>query len=96
MPSGGGGVTKEEMYAFVMGVAASYKGGKGKGGGSGGKGVGHWQELDERQFRRVDKFKGEKDKYKSWLYEVLTGVGRVNPELGREVKDLLKKYREED
>ena len=82
-------MTWEQMYAFVMGIAANYRGGKGKGGGS--KGGGQWQDLDERQFRRVDKFKGEKDKYKSWLYEVLTGVGRINPELGKEIKELLKK-----
>ena len=89
-------MTWEQMHAFVMGIASQYKGGKGKGGSAGGKGSGYWQELDERQFRRVDKFKGDKDKYKSWLYEVQTGVGRVNPELGKELKELLKKYREEE
>ena len=58
MPTGNGGVTREEMYVFVMGFAANYKaGGKGKGGGGGSKGGGQWQDLDERQFRRVDKFK---------------------------------------
>ena len=91
---GGQGVTWDQMYGFVMGLAQSYKGGGGQGKGTekGGK----WQELDERQFRRVDKFKGEKDKYKSWLYEVLTGIGRVNSQLQTDLKELLKTYREEE
>ena len=49
--SKGGGVTREEMCGFVMGLAQSYKGG---GKGKGVNGGEFLQYLDERQFRRVE------------------------------------------
>ena len=81
------------MYGFVMGLAQSYKGsdkGKGVGGGE------IFQDLDERQFRRVEQFKGDKELYKGWIYEVLTGIGVINSRLQREIEELMKKYREEE
>ena len=87
-------VTREEIYGVVWGLTQGLKGGKGKGGvGDGGE---YHPDLDERQFRRVDKFKGDKDKFKGWIYEILTAIGVINARLQREIKELMKGYREED
>ena len=69
--SNGAGVTREEVYGMVWGLAQGFKvGGRGKGGnGDGGE---YHPDLDERQFRRVDKFKGESGKFKGRIYEVST------------------------
>ena len=61
-----------------------------------GKGGEYHPDLDEKHFRRVDKFKGDKDKYKSWMYEVLTAIGVVDTKLQKDLKTLMKGYREED
>ena len=91
--NGGNGVTREELYGAVWGLTQGWKGGKGNGNGDGNE---FHLDLDERQFRRVDKYRGEKDKFKGWLYEIFTGIGVLNTKLQREVKELMKTYREED
>jgi hypothetical protein len=68
-------------------------GGKGDGNGKGGE---YYPNLDEKHFRRVDKFKGDKDKYKSWMYEVLTAIGVVDTRLQKELKVLMKGFREQE
>ena len=92
MFASGAGVTREEIYGFVMGLSQGRGGGRGKGV----NGREYFQDLDERQFRRVDKFKGDKELYKGWMYEVLTGIGVINSKLQLEIEELMKKYREEE
>ena len=92
--SGGGAVTREEMYGVAWGLMQGLKGGGGRGG-FGEKGEFH-PDLDERQFRRVDKYKGEMGKFTGWIYEILTSIGVLNSKLQKEIAELLKTYHEED
>ena len=92
----GGGVTREEVYSLAWGLMQGMQGFKGNGKGGVGKSGEYYQDLDEKHFRRVDKFKGDKDRYKSWMYEVLTAIGVVNTRLQKELKELMKGYREQD
>ena len=73
-----------------VGLTQGFQGGKGKGGG---EGYVYHPDLDERQFRRVEKFRGDKDKFKSWLYEVVTAIGVVNNKLQREAIDTKERDR---
>ena len=52
--------------------------------------------LDERHFRRVDKFGGIAGKFKSWVFDVLVGVGMASGDLQRAIKDLMARERDQD
>ena len=45
--------------------------------------------LDEKYFRRLSKFAGEKDKWKSWLFSFTVSLGMVDKRLSSEVIRLL-------
>ena len=81
----GGGMTREEVYGLAWGLMQGLQGWKGNGKGGMGKGGEYHPDLDEKHFRRVDKFKGDKEKYKNvrgidgdWggEHEVAEGVER--------------------
>ena len=70
----------------------------GKGGFAGGKG--EWADreskgkkisLDERNYRRVEKFDGDVQKYRGCRFDLLVGIGQVDDRLGREIKRMLGK-----
>ena len=45
--------------------------------------------LDEKYFRRVDKFDGDLDKYRPWIFEVVVALAQVDGELSRMVEKLV-------
>ena len=57
-------------------------------GGGGGGGRGH---LDERHFRRMDKFDGAESKWREWAFQFKTQVGSVNPGT-RELLEEIQKH----
>ncbi len=59
------------IEAAIRGALAAQSGG---GGGGGSKG-----HLDERHFRRVEKFDGAESKWREWAFTFKTQVGSVNP-----------------
>ena len=47
--------------------------------------------LDEKYFRRVDKFDGDLSKFRGWLFDLLVSIGQVDSELAKELKVLLSR-----
>ena len=45
--------------------------------------------LDEKYFRRVDKFDGDLSKFRGWLFDFLVAIGQVDHYLVIEIKKLL-------
>ena len=45
--------------------------------------------LDERNFRRQDKFDGDRAKYAQWIFDFQVKVGAIDKELARCIKGLL-------
>ena len=56
----------------------------------GGKGWNGRVVLDEKYFRRCDKFEGTPAKFKSWVFDLVIQLGSVHQELGRGVRAMLK------
>ena len=53
----------------------------GKGDGTGfdeGRGMGKRVILDQKYFQRVDKFKGNPAKFRSWIFDLLTSIGSID------------------
>ena len=46
--------------------------------------------LDEKHFRRCDKFEGNPANFKSWMFEFITAVGSVDQSLANDFKVQLK------
>ncbi len=57
-------------------------------GGGGGGGHGH---LEERHFRRMNKFDGAESKWREWAFQFKTQVGSVNPG-AREFLEQIQKH----
>ena len=49
--------------------------------------VGH---LDERHFRRIDKFDGVESKWKEWSFQMKTTIGSINPKTRSLLEDIQK------
>ena len=47
--------------------------------------------LDERYFRKMDKFDGDQTKYRMWRYDLLVCIGQVDHPLCNEIKSMLGK-----
>ena len=62
-----------------------------KGDGNEGEGKYKSNKLDERHFRRMDKFDGDQTKYRMWRYDLLVCIGQVDHPLGNEIKSMLGK-----
>ena len=45
--------------------------------------------LDERYFRRMDKFEGDVQKFREWLFDLMVALGSVDKDLAKELKGLL-------
>jgi hypothetical protein len=45
--------------------------------------------LDEKYFRRVDKFDGDVTKFRGWMFDLMVAIGQVDNELAKEVKGIL-------
>ena len=52
--------------------------------------------MEEEHFRRVDKSDGDVSKYRSWILDPLTAIGRVDGIFALEIKKLLGRPAEED
>ncbi len=46
--------------------------------------------LDEKHFRRCDKFEGNPANFKSWMFDLITAVGSVDQSLARDLRVQLK------
>ena len=46
--------------------------------------------MDEKYFRRVDKFEGDQTKFRSWLFDFQVATQQVDPKLGRAIDYLIK------
>ena len=46
--------------------------------------------LDEKYFRRIEKFDGDLSKYKGWIFDFGVILSQVDVELGKAVKALFK------
>ena len=49
--------------------------------------VGH---LDERHFRRIDKFDGVESKWKEWSFQMKTAIATVNPKVRALLEEVQK------
>ena len=61
-------------------------------GGRGSAGFGHENNrmvLDEKYFRRVERFEGDVSKFRGWLFDLMVPLGQVDQDLGREVQRVL-------
>ena len=47
--------------------------------------------LDEKYFRRVDKFDGDLSKFRGWLFDLLVAIGQIDRDLAVELKTMLKR-----
>ena len=59
------------------------------GGGIGGRGERPQVHLDEKYFRRVDKFDGDPSKYRGWIFELVVALGQVDGDLQKVVERLV-------
>ena len=72
---------------------AMREGGSGGGGGRDHGGVGH---LDERHFRRMEKFDGSESKWKEWSFQLKTSLGAVNPKTRDLLEDIHRHAKDPD
>ena len=49
--------------------------------------------LEEKYFRRMDKYSGDPNKLRTWLFELLVAIGQVDRILGASLKKFLMKER---
>ncbi len=47
--------------------------------------------LEEKYFRRIDRFGGDAAKFREWKFELLVSIGQVDEELGNDLKLMLAK-----
>jgi hypothetical protein len=47
--------------------------------------------LDEKYFRRVDKFEGDVTRFRGWMFDVMVAIGQVDNELAKELKGVLSR-----
>ncbi len=47
--------------------------------------------LDEKYFRRCDKFEGNPAKFKSWMFDLITAVASVDQSFAKDLKLQLKR-----
>ena len=57
---------------------------------AGGKGFGKGVVLDEKHFRRCDKFEGNPAKFKSWMFDLATAIEYVDHGLAKDLKLQMK------
>jgi hypothetical protein len=51
--------------------------------------------LDEKYFRRIDKFDGDFAKFRAWLFDLLVSIGQVDNNLAKELKLMLSRKLDE-
>ena len=59
-------------------------------------GAGHGGHLDERHFRRIDKFEGAESKWKEWSFQMKTAIGTINPKVRGLLEEIQKDPTEVD
>ena len=52
--------------------------------------------LEEKHFRRVDKFDGDMAKFRGWVFDLTVAIGQIDKVLCRDLKDVLSVKREEE
>ena len=52
--------------------------------------------LEEKYFRRVEKFDGEPTKFRGWIFNLLVSIGQVDEQLGKELKLVFSKGHDEN
>ena len=48
-----------------------------------------WVALDEKHFRRLDKFSGEAALYRGWLFDLVMALNQIDPDLAKEVNKVV-------
>ena len=48
--------------------------------------------LDEKFFRRMDKFDGDLGKFRAWIFDLEVALGSIDSELGKTVRALLREH----
>ena len=76
----------EQMRKFFNLMSGGAGGGGGPGGFRGSKVV-----LDERNFRRVDRFEGDSHKFRGWIFDLTVALGQVDHELSRQLEGMIKR-----
>ena len=85
-----------EMLALKQQIKEMMEAAGATGFGKGGKGSGRDGDergralLNRKDFSLVDKFDGNQSKFKSWLFDLLTALGSVDPTVARDIRDVLK------
>eukprot|EP00973_Karenia_brevis_P003417 470565-Karenia_brevis.AAC.1 len=47
--------------------------------------------LDEKHFRRMDKFTGEESQFRMWIFELGVALGQVDSNLAEEISILISR-----
>ena len=47
--------------------------------------------LDEKYFRRIERFDGDITKFRGWMFDLLVAIGQVNEGLGKDLEELLRR-----
>ena len=51
--------------------------------------------LEEKYFRRLDVFDGDRAKFRNWLWDLTVAIGQIDIRLSEELKSVTKKVRED-
>jgi len=52
--------------------------------------------LDEKYFRRCEKFDGDTFKFRAWIFDLLVAIGQIDGILYDEIKDMLQQAKDEE
>ena len=48
-----------------------------------------WVLLDEKYFRRLDKFSGDASAYRGWIFDLVMVLNQIDPDLAKEVNKVI-------
>ena len=83
-----GAAEREQFRLFQKWMRTMGEIGQGEGA-SGGRGDRQHVHLDEKYFRRVDKFDGDPNKYRGWIFELVVALGQVDGDLQKVIEKLV-------
>ena len=83
-----GGFSKEFMEAMMSFFSSFQRKNGGDSGGGGNKRV----VLDEKYFRRVDKFTGDSAKFRGWYFDLMVNIGQVDRDLSAALEKMVTRW----
>ena len=63
--------------------------------GSKGEGKGDRVKLEEKYFRRMDLFEGDRSKFRNWIFDLTVAVGLVDRHLSEALTNMMSQVRDE-